>query len=99
MPVGSDAPTVTPSKSELGLTDELAAVLIHAGDDVLTLEDAARHLYHARRSDDADPRKALALAAELARLRNDAEQVEDTELEGAAQALEESARAVFMRAE
>lgn len=88
MPVGSDAPTVTPSKSELGLTDELAAVPIHAGDDVLTLEDAARYLYHARRSDDADPRKALALAAELARLRNGTEQVGDLELRGAAKALE-----------
>ncbi|WP_166377241.1 hypothetical protein [Halorubrum sp. BOL3-1] len=46
-----------------------------------------------------DTRKALKLAAELARLRNDAKQVGDSELEGAAQALEESARAVFIQAE
>ena len=60
-----------------------------------TLLKAARYLYDARRDDDPNRRRALELAAELARLRTEARQVEDTELIGAADALEKSARTVW----
>jgi hypothetical protein len=90
---------MTPTKSELGLTDELAAVPIRIRGEMWTLESVARYLYHARRSVDAAPQEVLGLAAALAQLRDDAEYVGDTELIGAVDALEESAQTVLIQTE
>ena len=62
-----------------------------------TILEAARYLYDARRDDDPNQKKALGLAAELARLRREAREVGDKELVGAADALEKSAREVWAR--
>lgn len=83
------------TKEQLGLTEEQATVPIHVNGEMWTLLKAARYLYDARRDDDPNRRRALELAAELARLRTEARQVEDTELIGAADALEKSARTVW----
>lgn len=87
------------TKAELGFAgkvgEELAAVPIRAPDGLMTLHEVADWLYHARRESNPDERKALFLGAELARLRRESEWVEDTELVGAADALEQSARAVL----
>lgn len=83
------------SKDKLGLTDSLAAVPIHVAGDMMTLHETASLLYDARRESNPDERQALLLSAELGRLYREAEHVGDTELAGAAQALERSARVVW----
>ena len=62
-----------------------------------TILEVARYLHNARRDDDPNRRKALGLAAELARLRREARDVGDSELVGAADALEKSAREVWAK--
>jgi len=95
IPAGRVAPDMVRSPQQLGMCNELAAVPLHVGGELWTLHEAANHLYHVRRDPEADPQRAAMLAAELARLRGDAEDVGDTELAGAADALEDSARSVL----
>jgi hypothetical protein len=90
-----EPPTELRSKTILGLTEELAAVPIRVGDGMMSLHEAASWLYDARRESNPDEQKAVLLAAELDRLRREAERVGDGELVGAADALEQSARAVW----
>jgi len=78
------------------LTEEQATTPIHVNGELWTLLEAARYLYDARRGDDLDPQEILLVMVELDRLREEAENVEDTELVGAADALEKSARDVFL---
>ena len=89
---------VVRTREQLGLTEEQATTPIHVDGELWTLLEAARYLHDARRGDDPNRRKALGLAAELARLRREARDVGDTELVGAADALEKSAREVWSAA-
>ncbi len=59
------------------------------------MQETAQYLHDARRADNPNRRKALGLAAELARLRREAKEIGDMELIGAADALEKSAREVW----
>jgi len=86
---------VVRTREQLGLTEEQAQTPIHTDGELWTLLEVARYLHNARRGDDPNRRKALALAAELARLRREARDVGDTELVGAADALETSAREIW----
>ena len=61
-----------------------------------TILEAARYLYNAPRSGDYDPQTVLLLMVEFDRLREEAEDMEDRELIGAADALEKSAREMFL---
>ena len=81
---------------QFGLTEEQATTPIHVNRELWTLLEAARYLYDARRGDDLNPQEMLLVMVELDRLREEAENVEDTELVGAADALEKSARDVFL---
>lgn len=83
------------TKEQLGLTEEQAVIPINVNGEMWTLLEAARYLRDARRDADPNRKKALGLAAELARLRREARDMEDTELIGAADALEKSAREVW----
>lgn len=83
------------TKEQLGLTEEQATTPIHVNGELWTLLEAARYLRDARRDDDPNRKKALGLAAELARLRRESQEMGDTELVGAADALEKSAREVW----
>jgi hypothetical protein len=86
---------VVRTREELGLTEEQAQTPIHAYGEMWTLLEAARYLHHARREDDPNRTKAFALSAELSRLRRESQEVGDSELIGAADALEKSAREVW----
>jgi hypothetical protein len=83
------------TKEELGLTVEQARTPIHVNGELWTLLEAARYLHDARRDGNPNRKKALGLAAELARLRRESQKIGDTELVGAADALEKSAREVW----
>lgn len=83
------------TREELGLTEAQAPIPIHAYGKMWTLLEAARYLYDARRDDDPNCTKVLALWAELARLRQEARDVGDMELLGAADALGKAARDIF----
>ncbi|MDB2294329.1 hypothetical protein PM085_19135 [Halorubrum ezzemoulense] len=83
------------TKEDLGLTEEQATTPIHVNGELWTLLEAARYLHDARRDDNPNRKKALELAAELARLRQESQDMGDTELVGAADALEKSAREVW----
>lgn len=83
------------SNGELGLTEELAATPIHVDGEMWSLLEAARYLRNAHTEDNPNRKQALGLSVELARLRREAQAVEDTELLGAADALEKSAREVW----
>jgi len=87
------------TKEELGFAgvhgEELAAVPIRGPDGIMTLYEAASWLYDAHQESDPDEQKAVMLAVELARLRREAERVEDVELVGATDALETSAREIW----
>jgi hypothetical protein len=78
-----------------GFTEELAKVPIHINGEMWTLLKVARYLRDARRDDDPNRKKALGLAAELARVRREAENIGDMELVGATDALEKSAREIW----
>lgn len=82
--------------SQLGLTEEQAATPIHVSGELWTLQETAQYLRNAHQADNPNRKKALGLAAELARLRREAKEVGDTELIGAADALEKSAREVWI---
>lgn len=83
------------TKEQLGLTEAQATTPIHVNGELWTLLEAARYLRDARRDDDPNRKKTLGLAAELARLRRESQEMGDTELVGAADALEKSAREVW----
>ena len=82
-------------KEQLGLSEEQATTPIHVNGELWTLLETARYLRDARRDDNPNRKKALELAAELARLRRESQDMGDTELVGAADALEKSAREVW----
>jgi hypothetical protein len=86
---------VAQTKEQLGLTEEQATTPIHVNGELWTLLEAARYLRDARRDDDPNRKKALGLAAELARLRRESQEMGDMELVGVADALEKSAREVW----
>jgi len=86
---------VARTRNQLGLTEEQAQTPIHVNGELWTLLEAARYLHDARRDDDPNRKKALGLAAELARLRRESQDMGDTELVGAADALEKSAREIW----
>ena len=77
------------------MTEEQATTPIHVDGELWTLLETAQYLYDARRDDDPNRKKALRLAAELARLRREAKDMEDMKLVGATDALEKSARKVW----
>ena len=81
--------------SQLGLTEQQARTPIHVNGELWTLRETAQYLHDKRRADNPNRQKALGLAAELARLRREAKEVGDSELVGAADALEKSARKVW----
>ena len=83
------------TKEQLGLSEEQATTPIHVNGELWTLLEAARYLRDARRDDDPNRERVLGLAAELARLRRESQDMGDTELVGAADALEKSAREVW----
>ena len=85
------------TREQLGLTEEQSQTPIHVNGEVWTVLEAARYLYNARRDDNPNRTKALGLAAELARLRREAQEVGDSELVGAADALEKSARELWAK--
>ena len=85
------------TREQLGLAEEQSQTPIHVNGEVWTVLEAARYLYDARRDDNPNRKKALGLAAELARLRREARDVGDRELVGAADALEKSAREVWAK--
>ncbi|WP_141134084.1 hypothetical protein [Halorubrum ezzemoulense] len=82
-------------KEQLGLSEEQATTPIHVNGELWTLLEAARYLRGTRRDDNPNRKKALELAAELARLRRESQDMGDMELVGAADALEKSAREVW----
>jgi hypothetical protein len=77
------------------LTEEQATTPIHVNGELWTILEAARYLYNAR-SGDYDPQTVLLLMVEFDRLREEAEDMEDMELIGAADVLEKSARKMFL---
>jgi len=87
------------TREQLGLTEEQATTPIHVNGEIWTLLEAARYLYDARRDDDPNRKKALELAAEMARLRRGSQERGNTELVGAADALEKSAREIWTAGE
>jgi len=86
---------VSQSREQLGLTVEQSKTPIHVNGELWTLLEAAQYLYEARRDDNPNRKKALRLAVELARLRREAQDMEDTQIVGAADALEKSAREIW----
>lgn len=82
---------------QLGLTEELVAVPINVDGEMWTLLETARYLYEARRSNDTNPQQTLLIAVELNRVCEEAEEIGDTDLVGATEALEESARETFIQ--
>lgn len=86
---------MTRTREQLGLTAEQATTPIHVNGELWTLLKAARYLYSAHRDDDPNRKKVLGLATELARLRRESQEMEDMELIGAADALEQSAREIL----
>jgi len=86
---------VARTRQQLGLTEAQATTPIHVNGEMWTLLEAARYLRDARQDDDPNRKKALGLAAELARLRREAVDMKDSELIGAADALEKSAREIW----
>jgi hypothetical protein len=87
---------VEPIREQFGLTEEQATTPIRINEEMWTILEAARYLYNAPRSGDYDPQKVLLLMVEFDRLREEAEDMEDPELIGAADALEKSAREMFL---
>jgi len=83
------------TRQELGLTTEQAETPIHVNGEMWTLLDAARYLHDAHRSDNPDQLVVFILGTELTRLRQEAKTVGDSELIGAADALEKSAREIW----
>jgi len=84
------------TREQLGLTEEQAQTPIRVNEEMWTILEAARYLYNAHRSDDYDPQKVLLLMVEFDRLREEARDMGDRELVGAADALEKSARDIFL---
>ena len=80
---------------QLGLTEEQATTPIHVNGELWTLLEAARYLHDARRDGNPNRKRVLELAAELARLRRESQEMGDTELVGATDALEKSAREIW----
>ena len=78
------------------MSEEQAQTPIHVGKEMWTILEAARYIYNAHRSDDRDPQKVALLMIEFDRLREEARDMEDQELVGAADALEKSARDILL---
>jgi len=88
-------PYVGLTREQLGLTEKQAQTPIRVNGERWTLLEAARYLHDARRDSNPNRKKALGLAAELARLRREARDTGDTDLVGATDALEKSAREIW----
>jgi len=87
---------VVQTREELGLTETQAPIPIRAYGRMWTMLEVARYLYNALRDDDPNLTKVVALWAELERLCQEAQDVGDMEILGAADALKWSAREIFV---